>query len=37
MAARKRTVEIEVEDLKRDEPKFPNQTLTFSLPIPPSV
>ena len=27
----------EFEDLDRDIPKYPNQTLTFSLPIPPSV
>lgn len=25
------------EDLKRDIPKYPDQSLTFSIPIPPSV
>ena len=30
-------IPIEVEDLKRDIPSYPNQYLTFSLPIPPSV
>lgn len=28
---------IEAEDLDRDTPKYPNQILTFSIPIPPSV
>ena len=28
---------IEFEDLDRDTPKYPNQFLTFSLPIPMSV
>ena len=27
----------EFEDLDRDEPKYPNQVLTLTLPIPPSV
>lgn len=27
----------EVEDLNRDEPKHPEQVLTFSIPVPPSV
>ena len=27
----------EIEDLKRDKPKYPNQVLTFSLPLPVSV
>ena len=34
---KKKKVRIEVEDLDRDEPKFPNQVLTFTIPIPPSV
>ena len=29
--------EVEFEDLDRDKPLYPNQTVTFSLPIPPSV
>lgn len=28
---------VEFEDLDRDTPKYPNQVLTFSIPIPPSV
>lgn len=35
--ARKKEVDVEIEDLNRDEPKHPNQYLTFTLPIPPSV
>ena len=27
----------EIEDLKRDKPKYPNQVFTFSLPLPVSV
>ena len=34
---RQKKVNDEFEDLNRDEPKYPNQYLTFNLPIPPSV
>lgn len=29
--------QVEFEDLKRDTPKYPDQQLNFSIPIPPSV
>lgn len=28
---------VEIEDLNRDMPKYPNQILRFTLPVPPSV
>ena len=35
--ARQKNTNVTFEDLDREDPKYPQQVLTFSLPIPPSV